>query len=66
MNRFHVFVYMAKTYVDLEGCPFCGCEPDVVEPPGWYYIRCTNRDCGCIQHMDKDLNVVVQKWNTRA
>ena len=52
---------------DLKPCPFCWCEPSLVEPTSddpWWYVR-----CGCFGNrvfLSSSDWKAVKRWNTRA
>ena len=50
--------------VQLKPCPFCGCEPEVVEIKDWAEIKCSI--CDMVVQGDSDVLSAAAKWNHRG
>ena len=55
---------------ELDHCPFCGGEVEIIELPTWGYteygILCKNKKCKAMMGYFKTKQELVNAWNTRV
>jgi Lar family restriction alleviation protein len=50
----------------LHPCPFCGGRAALKTENGrWFWVKCTNPDCGASPTANRDQRIVIDAWNQR-